>query len=110
MRNDRIGEHLWDEWDGDLYETASSDPKAIYYTLGHVDLENPIVRRALASAIQRDGVALSLSHAFQMIENSTIQQVWIAYDEICYVVCDEQGETYYGDIFDDIEPSTFIEL
>lgn len=110
MKNDRIGEHLWDEWDGDLYEPISSERSAVYYTIGHVDLDNPIVKRALASAIQRDGIALSLSDAFSMVERSTTSYGWVGLDEFCYTYCSEEGETYYGDVLQSVEPSTFVEI
>ncbi len=52
------------EWDGYEYNPIKQDP-IIYYTFDSVDTTNEIVRRALASALQRDGVAFSLGHGFK---------------------------------------------
>ena len=59
MKDVRIGEHLWSEWDGEGYQNLL-ECGVVYYTLEHIDLENELVRRGLASALQRDGVAYSL--------------------------------------------------
>ncbi len=109
--NDRVGETLWSEWDGMLYETTKKEP-IIYYTYDHIDIENDIVKRALASAIQRDGIADSLKDAFDMIDRCLVIYAYSGYDEdeISPVVCDEQGETYYGDVIIDPKETTFIEI
>lgn len=111
MKNDRIGEHLWSEWDGELYE-SQKDSSFIYYTEEHVDVDNDIVKRALASALQRDGVVDSLGQGFREIESGEIIYGWAGYldDERTMIVCDEFGETYYGDILDNIIEITFIEF
>jgi len=109
--NDRIGEQLWSEWDGELYESEQEDP-TVYYTFEHVDVENDVVKRALASSLQRDGIADSLSDAYKMIEKSTVHYGWAGHndEEIYLTVCDESGETYYGDKIDNIKEITFVEF
>ncbi len=39
-------------------------------------MDNDLVSRALASAIQRDGVADSLGDSFKLIENCQITRGW----------------------------------
>lgn len=109
--NDRVGEHLWSEWDGELYESDKDEP-LVYYTFEHVDIDNDIVKRALASSLQRDGIADSLSDAFKMIEKSTTHYGWGGHsdEEIYLTVCDETGETHYGDKVDILREITFVEF
>jgi ABC-type transport system substrate-binding protein len=73
MKFSRLGEGLWSEWDGNDFPAESED-SIIYYTLGHPDTEHEVVRRALASAIQRDGTADTIFQAFTAIEEATITQ------------------------------------
>jgi ABC-type transport system substrate-binding protein len=75
MRFSRIGENLWQEWDGKDYPTDTDDP-IVYYAFGWADTDDSSVRRALASTIQRDGVADSLGQGYEMIDNATIKQGW----------------------------------
>lgn len=109
--NDRVGEQLWSEWDGELYESSSEEP-IVYYTYDHIDVDTEIVKRALASAIQRDGVADSLGDAFKMIENAMISHGYAGYllDSLSPVVCDVDGETFYGDIAETYREVTFVEI
>lgn len=111
VKNDRIGEQLWSEWDGELYESKNSD-SLVYYTEEHVDLENDVVKRGLASSLQRDGVVDSLGQGFKEIESCEVVYGWAGYleDEMTMLVCDEFGETYYGDILDNIIEITFVEF
>lgn len=109
--NDRVGEGLWSEWDGELYENASSKEN-VFYTFEHIDVDNEIVKRALASAIQRDGLADSLGDAFKLIENSYVVYGWAGTEdeEVYLTYCDSTGETKYGDFVDKIKEVTFVEF
>jgi hypothetical protein len=111
MRSDRPGDFLWEEWEGSGYD-PQVDCSVIYYTFEHIDLENDLVRRALASALQRDGVAISLGDGFNLIDKCSANYGWtgIIEDEEDYVVCNELGETEYGDLVDSIFPATWIEI
>ena len=111
MRNDRQGDFLWEEWQGSGYD-SQIDCSVIYYTFEHVDLENDVVRRALASALQRDGVAISLGDGFNLIDKCFPIYGWIGIieDEEDYVVCNELGETEYGDLVDSTFFVTWIEI
>jgi hypothetical protein len=111
MKSDRPGDFLWEEWEGSGYDPRV-DCSVIYYTFEHIDLENDLVRRALASALQRDGVAISLGDGFNLIDKCSANYGWtgIIKDEADYVVCNELGETEYGDLVDSIFPATWIEI
>jgi hypothetical protein len=111
MKDTRPGEELWEEWYGSGYLFVNSDSSA-YYTFDHVDLDNEIVRRALASALQRDGISHSLGDGFKLIEGREPCYGWVGssdFDEE-FTVCDEHGETAYGDILDDVKAVTWLEL
>jgi hypothetical protein len=111
MKTDRPGDFLWEEWDGSGYD-QKVDCSIVYYTFDHIDLENDLIRRALASALQRDGVAISLGDGFNLIDKCFPNYGWagIIKDEERYVVCNSEAETEYGDIVDPILPITWIEI
>lgn len=112
MNFSRKGESLWSEWEGDGYTTAVYH-SVTYVTEGHVTLDEPVVARALASAVQRDGVVDSIGQAYRMIENwSLVSQGYIGIvdGDVVHTVCDRDGETFYGDIADDVVPATFVEV
>lgn len=111
MRDKRPGEGLWFEWSGSGY-FSEGDSDLVYCTIGHVDVDNEIVRRALASVLQRDGIADSLGDGFKLIESKVISIGWagILPDENDYTYCDDSGETEYGDQVQKIEEFTWIEF
>lgn len=103
MKDTRVGENLWFEWDGDGYKEIL-ECATIYYTFEHIDLENELIRRGLASALQRDGVAYSLADAFSILESCVVSQTWVGEidGEQNLTCCDKDGETFLGDAV--IEP------
>lgn len=109
MKNDRLGDWLWEEWDGEGIESYS---ELIYSTSEWVNLDNEIVRRALASCLQRDGVADSLSDGFRMIENSNTITTYVGIHEgeKTPTVCNEFGESKLGEVFSSISKITLVEL
>lgn len=111
MKDTRIGESLWDEWYGDGYELSSSH-KLAFYTIDHVATDNELVRRALASCLQRDGVSDSLADAFRCLESSETKHIWAGYvDEGNQLeICDQYGLTEYGDLVDEIFFITLVEF
>lgn len=111
MKDSRVGELLWKEWTGDGYD-AVYDISVAFFTDDHVDLENDVVRRALASALQRDGISISLGNGFQSIETATVVTGYAGTvdDDIDLTVCDYDGETRHGDIVDKIIPITWVEV
>ncbi|NDF98569.1 MAG: hypothetical protein EB101_06535 [Chitinophagia bacterium] len=111
MKDSRIGELLWKEWTGDGFDPQLND-SVVFFTDEHVDLENEIVRRALASALQRDGISISLGNGFQSLESSSITYGYAGEvdGDIDLSVCDEAGETPYGDAVDTVIPITWVEV
>lgn len=109
MKDSRIGESLWFLWD--LEE--SRDGSLIFYTEGHVDVENEVVRKALASVIQREGISYSLNESFQMIDRAKVilgySGVSPLFDQVGWR-CDENGDTEDGYRLDFVVPSTWVEV
>jgi hypothetical protein len=111
MATSRIGESLWTEWDGNGYYSVLP-LCTVFVTNGHVDIENEVVRRALASFIQRSGVVDSLGQAYALIERGVYVQGYsgVIDGEPEPTVCEEDGETFHGDIVDEILPTTWVEV
>jgi hypothetical protein len=110
-KDTRHGEHLWSEWLGNGLSTERGD-SLIYFTIDHIDVEHELIRKALASTIQRDGVADSLGDAFKRLELSKVVCGWAGKfeEDLDLYACDETGETEYGDIVQDIQPVTWVEI
>ena len=111
MKDSRVGELLWKEWTGDGFDCAF-DISVVFYTDDHVDLENDVVRRALASALQRDGISISLGNGFQSLESAAVVTGYagVVDGDIDLTVCDIDGETRHGDIVDEVVPTTWVEV
>ena len=111
MKDSRVGESLWNEWDGDGY-TNTLVSGTVFYTIEHISVENEIIRRALASNLQRDGVADSLGDGFRILENAVVSQGWAGYIDSDNEIssCNETGFTEYGDIVDQVFPVTWVEF
>lgn len=111
MKDSRVGELLWKEWTGDGFDPQLYE-SIVFFTDEHVDLENELIRRALASALQRDGISTSLGNGFQSLENAKITYGYAGEidGDIDLSVCDEAGETPYGDVVDSVVPVTWVEV
>lgn len=111
MRDSRAGQALWSIWEGEGYEPTTS-AKYIFHTDAHVDVENDVVRRALASAIQREGLVFSLGNGYGSIDSATVVQGYCGYlpGDRDLTVCDEDGDTPYGDHIDIPIFTTWVEL
>lgn len=111
MKDSRIGESLWLEWLNDARGSFSKD-LLVFYTEDHVDIDNDIVRRALASALQRDGISISLGAGYKAVEESRTTHGYAGRvdgeDEL--VECDKNGETRDGDVVDEIVKVTWVEI
>jgi len=111
MIDRRPGEGLWMEWPGEGYESNRLS-SLVFYTEEHVDVNHDVVKKALASALQRDGSVDSLGDAYRSIERG---QITLAYagsvgGELYLTICDDTGETNYGDQVDQIIPITLVEV
>lgn len=111
MKDSRIGESLWSIWDGQGYTSSYAD-SIIYSTNGHVDIEHELVRRALASSIQREGIAYSLGESFRLIDQAVVSCGWvgISEDSIDEIICSESGESEDGSILQNVDAITFVEV
>jgi hypothetical protein len=111
MKDSRIGESLWFSWEGDGYRPEKMEA-AIYYTEGHVDLDNEIVKKALASSLQRDGLVHSLNLGFSVVEAADFSHLYIGIldNEMHPAICEESGETEYGDLLDSVVEATLVEV
>lgn len=110
MKDTRPGEGLWDEWVGQWYD---SDSECVpYFTEGHVALSEDVVRRALASTLQRDGLADSLGDGFKLIEGGKEKHLWAGYlpDDFDMSICDEGGLTESGDEVSVAVAVTFVDV
>jgi hypothetical protein len=94
MKDSRVGQLLWSTWEGNGY-TANIHNSIVYFTEDHVDVEHEVVKRALASCIQRDGVVFSLSQGFQAIDRAVVTQAWAGFldGDVYFELCDESGLT-----------------
>ncbi len=111
MKDSRVGECLWWEWTGYSYSPLTSS-SLVFFTEGHVDLEHDVVRRALASSLQRDGSAISLGDGYRLAESASVTRGYAGEvdGEIDYSACDELGETPDGNYVDDIIEVTWVEF
>lgn len=111
-KDSRIGESLWQEWTGDGYEPFHGNSAIVFFTETHVDVEHEVVRRALASALQRDGSVSSLGHAFAALESAIVTHGHAGEIEGSrdLTLCDEQGETREGECVDEVLAITWVEI
>jgi hypothetical protein len=110
MDFDLRGELLWSEWQGEGYQPSLAG-SLVYSTTGHVSLADDVVSKALASAVQRDGVADSVGRAFIAIQPfSAVCGYSGEVDGLEIHACSDAGETYYGDVVDEVVPTTWVEV
>jgi hypothetical protein len=113
MKDSRKGEALWLEWDGyNFDQTLYPDNSLVFYTEEHIDMENEIVRRALASSIQRSGSASSLNQGFIMVDTGHSSQTYAGYidGDVVLTICDADGLTHSGDTVDEVLAITMVEV
>lgn len=111
MIDKRPGDYLWFDWSGDGYEPSRLAP-ILFYTEDHVDTEHEVVKRALASALQRDGSVNSLGEAYHAVERAKTSLLYAGSvgGEVYLTICNEHGETHYGDQVDEVIPITLVEI
>jgi hypothetical protein len=108
----RAAEELWFEWDGNGFN-SSGYKSVVYFTYDHVDMENSICLGGLASSLQRDGLVDSLFDGRSAIQKSSVFYHGFAGtvdDNPELTICNETGETFYGDSVDKIESITLVEV
>jgi hypothetical protein len=111
MNDSRIGEALWSEWTGEGYSPLDF-PNLIFFTEDHVDVHHELIRRALASAIQRDGSADSLGDSFKLLETSKFKLGYAGLidGDLEYTECDVDGVTSLGNEVEEALPITWVEI
>ena len=111
MRDKRTGECLWFEWSGAGF-AVSRPSSIIFFTYDHVDLDIDLIKRALASALQRDGVSVSLGDGYKAVERGHISYGYAGEidGEIYPTVCNQQGITEYEEIVSDPKAVTWVEI
>lgn len=103
MKDSRIGQCLWSIWEGVGYDEQIHN-SVVYYTEDHVDLEHEVVKKALASAIQREGIVYSLSQGFQAIDAGLVSHKWVkVFDGEFFL------QAHDDEVVDSI-PATFVEV
>lgn len=110
MKDSRIGESLWFIWDSDSQAMLDG---LVLHTEGHIDVEHEVVRRALASTLQREGIALSLGQGFQMIDAGEVIYGYCGTPEDNsneVVSCDVDGENPDGLVLENITPTTWVKV
>jgi hypothetical protein len=111
LKDSRAGECLWVEWSGEGF-VPSRPSSIVFYTHDHVDLDIDVVKRALASALQRDGVVISLGEGYRSVESGVITYGYSGYVDEDYHLTksNENGETYYGNQVDTTLETTWVEI
>ena len=109
MKDSRIGESLWFLWDIE----EPTDGSILFYTEEHVDIEHEIVRKALASSLQREGIVDSLGYAFKLLDQAEVMHGYSGLsplgDQSGYP-CNEYGETQDGYMLDLVVPATWVKV
>lgn len=111
MKDKRTGECLWFEWSGDGF-AVSRPSSIIFFTYDHVDLEIDLIRRALASALQRDGIVSSLGDGYKAVERGYISHGYAGEvdGEIYPTVCTKEGLTQYDEKVENPKAVTWVEI
>lgn len=110
-KDSRIGESLWFIWDGVDLE-SSNENSIVFYTEEHIDIEEDVVRKALASSIQREGISDSLSGGFSLIAAGTSGHGYAGYclEAEQQHFCDVNGITDGGTELVGVVPVTWVEI
>lgn len=111
MKDHRHGEHLWMEWSGEGYE-PETDSDLVFYTEEIVDLDIPLIQKALASSLQREGLVDSLSDGHKAINGAHILQGFVGYlgEDIVPISCDAFGVTITGEKLPFFVACTWVEM
>jgi hypothetical protein len=99
------------EWSGEGF-VPFRPSSIVFFTHEHIDLEIDLIKRALASSLQRDGIAISLGEGYKMTEYALVTHGYCGYvdGEIYLTVCSETGETDEGNTVDEILETTWVEI
>lgn len=107
-----MAETLWFEWTGEGFNKKGYK-SVVYFTYDHVDMHNPICLGGLASCLQRDGLVDSLADGKKSIEQSSVFYhgfAGVVDEQPDLTICNEKGETFYGDSVEAISNLTLVEV
>ncbi len=84
----------------------------VFYTVDHVTLDEDVVLRALASCLQRDGIADSLLDGFNMLSKASVTYAYAGTTDSDseLSICDLDGYTEYGDLVAEIKKITLVDF
>jgi hypothetical protein len=108
----RAAENLWFEWTGEGFN-RNGFRSVVYFTYDHVDMHNPICLGSLASCLQRDGLVDTLSEGRNSISKSSVFYhgfAGVVDENPDLTICNQDGETFYGDSVDKISNITLVEV
>ena len=110
-KDSRIGESLWFIWDGEGH-SLSSDDSIVFYTEEHIDIEEDVVRKALASSIQREGISDSLSGGFSLIASGISGHSFAGYSLVSerQYICNDSGASESEEQLTGVVPITWVEI
>jgi hypothetical protein len=110
-KDSRIGESLWFIWDGEGHK-LSSDESIVFYTEEHIDIEEDVVRKALASSIQREGISDSLSNGFSLIASGISGHSYAGYSLVSerQHICNDNGYSESEEKLTGVVPITWVEI
>lgn len=110
-KDSRIGESLWFIWDSTEQDPFHKD-SIVFYTEEHVDIEEDVVRKALASSIQREGISDSLSGGFMLIASGASGHSYAGYcfDSERQLISNANGYSESGSPLGGVVPITWVEI
>lgn len=111
MKDHRHGEHLWMEWTGEGYEPETGTD-LIFYTEEIINLSVPLIQKALASSLQREGIVDSLSDGFSLVNSAHVVYGYAGTPEedIIPQACDVLGMTADGGKLETFSSCTWVEI
>jgi hypothetical protein len=111
MKDSRVGQSLWEEWYGLGYDEFRPN-SMVFYTIDHVSLDEDVVLRALASCLQRDGIADSLLDGFNLLSKASVTHTYAGVTDTDseLSICDSDGYTEYGDLVEEIKRVTLVDF
>lgn len=107
MRRRKVSKSEWLTWEGDDFPRTFHSDSVVFYITGHFDLNSDQeLRKDLATAIQREGIALSLGKSFSLIDSASISHAGYCAEDPevdLPVYCDLDDESYDWD-------ATYVEV
>lgn len=99
------------EWTGSGY-TPETESDLIFYTEEVVNINIPLIQKALASSLQREGIVDSLSDGFNLVNYGHVVHGFFGYigGDIVPTACDVLGYAEDGEKLEFFTSCTWVEL